>query len=65
MKKVWETFLGLCGIGVIVGAVWLGFAEGMTSALVFLLFGAILIGVVALVVEKLGNVFDKVFSPRR
>lgn len=64
-KKLWETFLGLCGVAVIGIAVWLGFADGIASALIFLVFGAVFIGVVALFVDKIGNVCDKVFSPRR
>lgn len=65
MKKLWETFLGLYGVGILGFAIWLGFTKGIAPALVFFLVMATFIGLVSLVVEKVGNVFDKVFSPRR
>lgn len=64
-KKLWETFLGLCGVTAIGVSIYLAFTEGLIGGLVFLVFSVLFIGVVALFVEKIGNVLDKVFSPRR
>lgn len=65
MNKVTETFFGLCGVAILGVAIWLGFTGGIAPALVFFLVMATFLGLVSLVVEKVGNVLDKVFSPRR
>lgn len=65
MKKLWETVLGLFGVAILGVAIWMGFTDGLAPALVFFLIMSIIIGLVALIVEKAGIVLDKVFSPRR
>lgn len=62
MNKLTETFFGLCGVAVIGVAVWLGFLEGFVPALVFFLLGAVFLGGIAAIVEKIGNALDKVFA---
>lgn len=63
MNKLTETLFGLCGVAVIGVAVWLGFSKGFASGLVFFLLGAVFLGMIASIVEKVGNALDKVFGP--
>lgn len=65
MKKALEIFIGVCGIAAIVAAIRLAFIEGIAAGLIFFLLSALFLGGFASIVEKLSNVLDKVFSPRR
>lgn len=65
MKKLWELFIGLsllAGIGV---AIALLVREGWVSGLVFVVFWLGFLGLVSVVVEKIGNLLSKIFSPPR
>lgn len=65
MKKAVEIFIGVCGVVAIIAAIRLAFIEGIGAGLMFFLFAAIFLGGFATIAEKVGNVLDKVFSPRR
>lgn len=63
MNKLTETVFGLFGMAHIGATVWLGFLEGFVPALVFFLFGAVFLGGIAAIAEKIGNALEKVFRP--